>query len=278
MKKQFTTKMKVFTAVGVLSTMSLTAIAAPILQEVSATLRKDITFTINGEKTLDGASTLVYNDTTYIPVRALVEELGLQVNYENGNIAISAPSEQSSRNTSTDVIDATELTPALESVFIPEATITAISEDGEQVTIQTADDMTIILNVGTLDISNLEVDMKVSVTHSPAMTRSLPPQTAAFEINELTETVLEEVELKDVEIVEINGNSLTVGNIEDPSNPYAQTIIHLKDETPIVHEKNKRLYTQEDLEVGQKLTVIHEPIMTLSLPGQTTAIKIILVD
>lgn len=276
MKKQFTTKMKVLTAVGVLSTMSLTAIATPIMQEVSANLRKDITFTLNGEKVLEGASTLQYNDTTYIPARVLIEELGFKVDYKDGNIAITQPTNTGARN-----VEANEQLPELEGVTINNATIKAINKDDKQVTIMTEDQMEIVLNTGELDLTNLAVDMAVNVVHSPAMTRSIPPQTAAFEITPVEAIQpLENVTLKDVVITEISEDkkTITVGKSENPEDLNNQTILHLSEETTIKHHMNRRFYTAQDLEKGQKLTVVHAPIMTLSFPGQTSAIEIILMD
>ncbi|MEG1830177.1 MAG: hypothetical protein RR309_12345, partial [Cellulosilyticaceae bacterium] len=102
MKKQFTTKMKVLTAIGVLSTMSLTAIAAPILQEVSATLRKDITFTLNGEKTLEGTNVIMYENSAYLPLRALGDELGMKIDYVDGEIKITNEARGMSKTITTD--------------------------------------------------------------------------------------------------------------------------------------------------------------------------------
>ncbi len=123
--------------------------------------------------------------------------------------------------------------------------------------------------------------MKVSVTHSSVSTRSLPPQTAAFTLNVLAEAEvkpLENVTLEDVQVVEVNetkfGYSVLVGKNESPEDIMNQTILHINEETVIKHEKNKAIYKASDLEKGMKLKVVHSPIMTLSLPGQTTAIEI----
>ncbi|MEG0501935.1 MAG: hypothetical protein RR525_06905, partial [Cellulosilyticaceae bacterium] len=144
----------------------------------------------------------------------------------------------------------------------------------------------IVLNLSKdMKTENFKVDMTVSVIHSPAMTRSMPPQTAAFEIKEVEAIApLENATLKDVVITEISEDkkSITVGPVANPEDRNAQTIIHISNDadtkTNIRHHMNKKLYTAADLEVGQSLTVIHQPIMTLSLPPQTTAIEIILMD
>lgn len=291
MKKQFTTKMKVLTAIGVLSTMSLTAIAAPILQEVSATLRKDITFTLNGEKTLEGTNVLMYENSAYLPLRALGDELGMKIDYVDGEIKITNEANGMSKTISADAIPATELTPALEGVYIPSATIKSIEKESNQITILPTDKEDAPYNYIVLNLSkdmkteDFKVDMTVSVTHSPAMTRSMPPQTAAFEIKEVEAIApLENVTLKDVVITEISDDkiSITVGPVANPEDRNAQTVIHISNDagtkTNIRHHMDKKLYTAADLKVGQNLTVIHQPMMTLSLPPQTTAIEIILMD
>lgn len=285
MKKQFTTKMKVLTAVGVLSTMSLTAIAAPILQEVSATLRKDITFTLNGEKTLEGTDVLIYENSAYLPLRALGEELGVKVEYSNGEIKITNQANGMTKTVNAGETAAAELTPAMEGVHIPKAIIKAIDSDSRQITILPADkeDVAhnyIVLNLPEdMEMKDFAVDMAVSVTHSPVMTRSMPPQTAAFEIVPFSEVApLENITLENVFIVEVGENRVVIGNPEDPKNIEFQTVLNIGPETSIRHYKNKKAYTFSDLKVGQKITVVHSPIMTLSLPGQTAAIEIILMD
>lgn len=289
------------TAMG---TLSVTLIAAPIVKDVTAKLDPSITFNLNGEKTMEDSQALMYNDTLYLPVRALGNELGAEIQYKDKVVYINtedkattdvaAPNEMTAKA----IEEAATTTPASEVVTIESATIKDINKDSSQVTILPAgkeDDFasTIILNVNedtvlTVDgkeatLADLSLGMEVSVTHSTVMTRSLPPQTTAFSICGKTtsttpEALPEYMVLEDIQVVEVNktkfGYQVVVGKNDSPEEITSQTILNVTDETFIHHEKNKMLYTVEDLEKGMKVSVKHSPIMTLSLPGQTAAFEI----
>ena len=276
------------TAMG---TLSVTLIAAPIVKDVAAKLDPSITFNVNGETTMKDSQALMYNDTLYLPVRALGNEFGAQIEYKDKVVYITTED----ANTT----EATEITaPAKEAITIESATIKDINKEGTQVTILPAgkeDDFsnTIILNINkdtvfTVDgkpatLADLSLGMEVSVTHSAVMTRSLPPQTAAFSICGKTtsatpEQLPEYILLEDVQVVEVNktnfGYQVLVGKNQSPEDPAFQTILNVNEDTFIHHEKNKMRLTAEDLKKGMQLSVKHSPIMTLSFPGQTTAFEI----
>lgn len=289
------------TAMG---TLSVTLIAAPIVKDVTAKLDPTITFNVNGETTMKDSQALMYKDTLYLPVRALGNELGAEINYKDKVVYINtedqvATGAASTKEITKETTEATEITtPAKEVVTIESATIKNINKEGTQVTILPAgkeDDFanTIILNVNedttlTVDgkpatLADLSLGMEVSVTHSTAMTRSLPPQTAAFSIAGKTtattpEKLPEYMVLEDVQVVEVNetkwGYQVVVGKNDSPNEITSQTILNVNDDTSIHHEKNKMLYTVKDLEKGMKVSVKHSPVMTMSLPGQTTAFEI----
>lgn len=280
------------TAMG---TLSVTLIAAPIVKDVTAKLDPTITFNVNGETTMKDSQALMYNDTLYLPVRALGNELGAQINYKDKVVYINTEDQVATAAATTKEI-AKETTQ--EAVTIESATIKNINKEGTQVTILPAgkeDDFsnTIILNVNeditlTVDgkpatLADLSLGMEVSVTHSTVMTRSLPPQTAAFSIAGKTtsttpEKLPEYMVLENVQVVDVNetkwGYQVVVGKNDSPNEITSQTILNVNDDTSIHHEKNKMLYTVKDLEKGMKVSVKHSPIMTMSLPGQTTAFEI----
>nr|WP_307990308.1 hypothetical protein [uncultured Niameybacter sp.] len=280
------------TAMG---TLSVTLIAAPIVKDVTAKLDPTITFNVNGETTMKDSQALMYNDTLYLPVRALGNELGAEINYKDKVVYINTENQVATGAATTKEI--TKET-TQEVVTVESATIKNINKEGTQVTILPAgkeDDFsnTIILNVNegttlTVDgkpatLADLSLGMEVSVTHSTAMTRSLPPQTAAFSIAGKTtattpEKLPEYMVLEDVQVVEVNetkwGYQVVVGKNDSPDEITSQTILNVNDDTFIHHEKNKMLYTVKDLEKGMKVSVKHSPVMTMSLPGQTTAFEI----
>lgn len=286
---------KLLVMLTAMGTLSVTLVAAPIVKNVTAQIDPAISFELNGEKVMSDSEALMYNDTLYVPVRALGETLDAEVTYQDKVVSINT--EETTPVTASETpVPATPIKEADKAVTIKEATIINVDVEGKQVEILPAgkeDVYTnyIVLNISedtaltkdgaTLTLNDLTNGMKVAVTHSSVSTRSLPPQTAAFTINVLEEAEikpLENVTLEDVQVVEVNERdskySVVVGKNEAPEDIMNQTILHINEETIIKHEKNKAIYKASDLEKGMKLKVVHSPIMTLSLPGQTTAIEI----
>lgn len=167
--------------------LGASVIATPVLEKVSAYYNKNIAYTLNGEPVLDGKGGLVYNDSVYVPIRAVSEALGVHVNYEDGVVML-------------DNVYATDVDPEtilpLENVFIESVDIVEIDQQNKKLTVvptgqEAVLENFIILNVSDqtvithekvrpiYDFSVLKEGMKVKVEHSPIMTMSLPGQTAA---------------------------------------------------------------------------------------------------
>ncbi|OON97367.1 MAG: hypothetical protein ATN36_03530 [Epulopiscium sp. Nele67-Bin005] len=72
---------------------------------------------------------------------------------------------------------------------------------------------------------------------------------------------------------------IMTGNKADPTDYMAQTIVHVSDEqTHVRHEFNRRRYTTQDFRIGQTINLMISPAMTMSLPPQTTAYDIVIID
>ncbi len=56
------------------------------------------------------------------------------------------------------------------------------------------------------------------------------------------------------------------------------TALIVTEETSIRHIRNKRMYYRDDLQPGMNVEVLHSPAMTFSIPPQTVAFEIVLVD
>ena len=281
---------KLLVMLTAMGTLSVTLVAAPIVKNVTAKIDPAISFNLNGEAVMKDSEALMYNDTLYLPVRALGDTLDASIDYKNKVVYITT--EDQASQTSKTIPTAKE-----DAITIEKASIKSVNPENKQVTILpdgledvytnyiilNIDDSSVLTNAGApIKLTDLTEGMTVSVTHSTAMTRSLPPQTTAYSINvlETENPVLENVTLEDVQIVEVKktdfGYDVVVGKNASPEDIGSQTIIHVNEDTVIRHEKNKRLYTPEDLEKGMKVKVVHSPIMTLSLPGQTLGFEIVI--
>lgn len=121
-------------------------------------------------------------------------------------------------------------------------------------------------------LADIEKGMKISVNHAEAMTASLPPQVAAYEviINNVEEVAAENVTTSG-KIVVIGEDFFTIEK-EDGSRVRFNT----SEETFYHHVMNRMLYTFASLEEGMTVDVIHADMLTFSLPPQGAAIEVII--
>ena len=112
----------------------------------------------------------------------------------------------------------------------------------------------------------------INVVHSLAMTKSLPPQTYAYEIEvvDAEEGVLPETMELEGTIVEVEEGRVTIGDETDPN---AQTILLVSEETEILDEDGNALEL-EDLAKGMEIKAVHKNMMTMSIPPQTPTLSI----
>lgn len=171
--------------------------------------------------------------------------------------------------------------------FVTEGEIVSIEEDRiiigeEDPNTQTAlifSDKTVIHdeNGKALTIKDLKAGMEITAIHSMAATFSIPPQTAVYEIiveveDEKDEPEKNGVELKG-EIRAIEESRVTVG----PEDYQKQTILIVTDDTKIQDEDGNAL-TLKDLKEGMEIAAVHSEVSTRSLPPQTVAFEITVVD
>ena len=121
-------------------------------------------------------------------------------------------------------------------------------------------------------LADIENGMKISVNHAEAMTASLPPQVAAYEV------IIMNVEEVTVENVTTSGKVVAIGEdfftIEKEDG--SRVRFNVSEETFFHHVMNRMLYRFESLEEGMAVDVIHADAMTFSLPPQAGAIEVII--
>ncbi|MGM9551017.1 MAG: hypothetical protein ACI3XA_02060 [Clostridia bacterium] len=122
---------------------------------------------------------------------------------------------------------------------------------------------------------DITVGSLVKVYYSEAMTRSLPPQTYAKEVVFLnSEANVEEKEALQAFTVTEKGENYILAKNET----MGEVMFRVNEETFFHHEKNRRLYTIEDVEIGTTLKIDFSQVMTASIPPQVTAYEVIFTD
>ena len=127
---------KLLVMLTAMGTLSVTLIAAPIVKNVTAKIDPAISFELNGEKVMGDSEALMYNDTLYVPVRAIGETLDADITYKNKVVSITTGEtdlQTASSNTKESQVSTTEITPELEAVTIDEATIMSVDVESKQV-------------------------------------------------------------------------------------------------------------------------------------------------
>lgn len=117
---------------------------------------------------------------------------------------------------------------------------------------------------------SLQVGMNIHASFSSAMTRSIPPQAAAFHIRILQRPENENTSIG--RVIEVNQRQnylLTMSNL----NPSSIIRFNLTPDTSIFDSSGRRLCCLMLLS-GLRVRIQHAPFMTASIPPQTTAFSI----
>lgn len=280
-------KQKLVLALAITTVIALPLTAKPIRQRITAYLNPGITYTFDGQNILKDSQTITYNNQNYVSVSELAKALGKEVSFKNGVVSITTPEKD-------------QITGDLKNGVIEKAIIKEIDIKGKSLTILPVGQADkpenyMIINVpneaevvherlkSIIRFTELEEGMTLKIIHAPMVTASLPAQTTAYKLIVLHENnegvssstengVIEKATIKESDV---KGKKLTVlpqGKIDKTEN---YIIIHVPYQDKVFHERIKSVICFEDLEVGMTLKIIHAPVMTTSLPAQTTAYKII---
>ena len=112
--------------------------------------------------------------------------------------------------------------------------------------------------------------MRVNAAFSSAITRSIPPQSSAFEIVVLTNPHSTKTTISRVIRIDVPGGFLYTGN---PFDPLHQMKFVVNNATVITDENGNRIRLR-NLHIGQMVRVEHANFQTMSIPPQTTAFRI----
>lgn len=119
-------------------------------------------------------------------------------------------------------------------------------------------------------LGDIESGMRINAIHSPVVTRSIPPQTEAYEITVLTAAQPHSITTDRLVRVEPRNNILVTGN---PRVPEEQKRFLVTEDTVIRNQLGQRIRLI-DLEPGQLLRIEHAEFTILIYPQQIAAYRI----
>lgn len=131
---------------------------------------------------------------------------------------------------------------------------------------------TIVLNTNGVPIraSSLSKGMIINAVYSSAMTRSIPPQAAAYFITVVRRAPAENVTIGRILEVDRGNRSFTTIGDRGPS-----SIIQFNtSDNTVFRDRNGRPMNFNRLNPGMRVRVRHANFMTASIPPQTTAFEV----
>lgn len=117
---------------------------------------------------------------------------------------------------------------------------------------------------------DLRVGMIVDADFSSAMTKSIPPQSRAFKIVVSYKNMPFNAKIDRVLEVDVKNRFLYTGNADDI---YSQVRFVITTSTQILDRRGNRIRLQ-DIRPGQLVRIAYATFMALSIPPQTTAFEI----
>ncbi len=122
-------------------------------------------------------------------------------------------------------------------------------------------------------LNNLRKGMRVDVTFSAAMTRSIPPQTRAFQISVRAPELPINVKMDRIVDIDVYNGFLTTGN---PNDIYDQMRFTISDSTLLLDQNGNQISIWA-FRPGQMVRVEHAAFQTMSIPPQSPAYRIQLI-
>lgn len=126
-----------------------------------------------------------------------------------------------------------------------------------------------------ISFKDLIAGQKIKVEHSSVMTKSLPPQCAAYSIEVIDDLAIDFIEYAIIEEISIKDNSITVSyEVKTGTKYYEYRLILSVDSNTIILDKKGKSVLLNRLKEGMLIDVEHEILATLSSPPKSYAHKI----
>ncbi len=119
----------------------------------------------------------------------------------------------------------------------------------------------------SMTLQDLRIGMIVDVEYSSAMTRSLPPQSVAYNITVVGAIKAPNVKIGRVLSVDVTNRFFVTGEENDMS---SQMRFVVSNET-VIRDRRGNQIALRNLRIGQTVRVEHASFQTASIPPQTTA-------
>lgn len=205
MNKRNRKYLTLFITILTISCMVMTLFATQGGKRVRVYLTDGVKYTLDGKEILPKTTTIILKDKAYAPVEELAKALGYKVEVKGDSVLITSgkPMPPTPPVKPIPPTPPTKPTPQPEAtVTIPKAEIVAINFTDKTVSVLPAGKTNEVANLIDLkvtdkttitdgktkkaySINDLTTGMQVQVVHSAAMTKSIPPQTAAITITML---------------------------------------------------------------------------------------------
>lgn len=125
-------------------------------------------------------------------------------------------------------------------------------------------------NGNVVPARTLTIGMMINAVVSSAMTRSIPPQTAAYLVRIVSRPASENIAIGRILEVDRVNRSFTTINDRNPSSVIRFNVPG----NALIFDRNGRPMNFSRLMQGQRVRVRHASFMTASIPPQTTAFEI----
>ncbi|CAM3700326.1 stalk domain-containing protein [Cohnella lubricantis] len=265
----------VLTAAGVLGASA--AVGASGLQEkVAGLLRSDVQITVNGEAT--AIEPVYINGRAYVPVRDAADALGYTINVQGKQIELSTPEPVE------DELEAIQMSGVV--VGVSQATdggptrLEVRGAGGAQWMMLYADSDTAITDESgaVKTVSDIKEGTHITADYGPIIAMSYPGQSSASKIVIGVDHLVKEDTVSRVELTK-RGWQVQLGAPIDENGEFSASsvVLNVSDDTLVV-KKNGESVKLEDLKEGTKVRAYYGPIETRSLPPQSSAALIVVLD
>lgn len=257
-----------------------TAVAASTADwtEVKAIFNHKMKVAIDGQAPESPMTPLMVDGVAYLPVRDLGEALGMNVIWNEQEYRIdiqNGPKEAVTDTMEAIVLDVQAAANSGDRIV----NVLSLGADSPYPVIRLI--VPADLNItgpeseDSKEAPELKPGMKIEATYSLAMTRSLPPQTRAEAVHIIHE--LGKVE-GTVQSVKSTDHGWTIKVDEKEGDPTSGVILHIAEDTVIRSGAMAEPAKADEIREGAKIKAYYGPIMTMSLPPQSSAQAIILLD